>query len=575
MSMKFFAPLQKIGRALMLPIAVLPVAGLMLRFGQPDLLGLGWLADAGNAVFGNLPLIFAIGVAVGFAIENNGVAGLAAVIGYLVLSAVLKAIDPHIDMGVLAGVIVGVVAGVLYNRFRDIRLPEYLAFFGGKRFVPIVTGLSCLLLGAVFGLIWPPVQSGIDHVGQWLVGAGSLGSFVYLVLNRLLLVAGLHHILNSLVWFVFGSFTDASGAVVNGDLHRFFAGDPSAGAFMTGFFPIMMFGLPAACLAMYHAAPRERRGQVAGMLFSMALTSFLTGVTEPIEFTFMFLAPGLYALHALLTGISGVVMSLLHVRLGFTFSAGAIDYVLSFGLASHPLLLWPVGAVFAGIYYTSFRWAIVRFGLKTPGREPDAVGAASAVPADADIEVPAGVTARAAAFLTALGGSGNLLVIDACTTRLRLTVRDVQRIDEPALRGLGARGVLRPSADALQVVLGPQADIVAGELRTAARALPDAVPLPAAAEAHPPSSVTNAGPVSMPPAVDAGAWLAALGGRDNLLSLVSAATTRLRVTLRDPARVDVDALRRLGVLGSVTAGDGLQLIVGRHAAHYAEALTGG
>ncbi|MGH8445594.1 MAG: PTS transporter subunit EIIC, partial [Solimonas sp.] len=408
-----FGPLQKIGRALMLPIAVLPVAGLMLRFGQPDLLNLIWLADAGNAVFANLPLIFAIGVAVGFAADNNGVAGLASAIGYLVLTSVLKAFGKDIDMGVLAGIVAGVAGGLLYNRFKDIRLPEYLAFFGGKRFVPIVTGLACLLLGALFGMIWPPVQTAIDHIGQWLVGAGASGSFVYLVLNRLFLVAGLHHILNSLVWFVFGSFDNAQGVAVTGDLHRFFAGDPTAGAFMTGFFPIMMFGLPAACLAMYHAAPRERRGRVAGMLFSMALTSFLTGVTEPIEFTFMFLAPVLYVIHALLTGLSGVIMDLLHVRLGFTFSAGAIDYVLSYGLASHPLLLWPVGLAFGGVYYVTFRAVIQRFNLKTPGRDVEAPPAAEPVAAVAPGAAAAAGAKTADAYLVALGGPANLVVIDA------------------------------------------------------------------------------------------------------------------------------------------------------------------
>ena len=366
----------------MLPIAVLPVAGLLLRLGQPDLLNVKWIADAGGAVFSNLPLIFAIGVAVGFAKENHGAAALAGGIGYLILTAVLKSINDKLDMGVLAGILCGIVAGNLYNRFHNIKLPEYLAFFGGKRFVPIVTGLVCVVLGLVCGYIWPVVQAGIDWVGHALIGAGGLGLFIYGVLNRLLLVTGLHHILNSLVWFVFGSYQGPE-KVVNGDLHRFFAGDPTAGAFMTGFFPIMMFGLPAACLAMYHAARPENRKLVSGLLLSMALTAFLTGVTEPVEFTFMFLAPILYVIHAILTGISMALMNFLGVKLGFTFSAGAFDYIISYKLGTNGWMLIPVGLAYFFIYYFLFSFAIRKFNLATPGRaeaslEPSAEGVAVA-----------------------------------------------------------------------------------------------------------------------------------------------------------------------------------------------------
>jgi PTS system N-acetylglucosamine-specific IIC component len=241
-----FAKVQRLGRALMLPVAVLPVAGILLRLGQPDVFNVALIANAGDAIFSNLALLFAIGVAVGFAKDNNGTAGLAGAIGYLVQVAVLKSIDPKLDMGVLGGIIDGIVAGMLYNRYKDIKLPSYLAFFGGRRFVPIVTGFSCLILGVVFGFVWPPIQTLIANVGNWIVTAGAVGAFVYGVLNRLLLVTGLHHIINSLCWFVFGSYTGADGKVVTGDLHRFFAGDPTAGGFMAGFFPVMMFGLPAA-----------------------------------------------------------------------------------------------------------------------------------------------------------------------------------------------------------------------------------------------------------------------------------------------------------------------------------------
>ncbi len=231
-----FAKMQRLGRALMLPIAVLPVAGLLLRLGQPDVFNIKMIADAGDAIFSNLPLLFAIGVAVGFAKDNNGTAGLAGAIGYLIETAVMKDINDKLNMGVLSGIIAGMLAGYMYNRFKDIKLPEYLAFFGGKRFVPIVTGVTCLFIGIVLGFVWQPVQSGIDTAGNWLTTAGALGTFVFGVLNRILLATGLHHIINSLAWFVFGSFTPpGGGAVVHGDLHRFFAGDQTAGGFMTGF----------------------------------------------------------------------------------------------------------------------------------------------------------------------------------------------------------------------------------------------------------------------------------------------------------------------------------------------------
>jgi PTS system N-acetylglucosamine-specific IIC component len=579
-----FAKFQKLGRALMLPIAVLPVAGLLLRLGQPDLLNIKWIAEAGNAIFANLALIFAIGVAVGFAKENHGAAGLAGGIGYLILTAVLKSINDKLDMGVLAGILCGIVAGNLYNRFKDIKLPEYLAFFGGKRFVPIITGLVCLVLGLVCGWIWPVVQTGIDWVGHSLISAGALGLFIYGVLNRLLLVTGLHHILNSLVWFVFGNYTGADGKVVTGDLHRFFAGDPTAGSFMTGFFPIMMFGLPAACLAMYHAAHPENRKLVGGMLLSMALTAFLTGVTEPVEFTFMFLAPILYVIHAILTGISMALMSFLHVRLGFTFSAGAFDYIISYRLGTNGWMLIPVGLVYALIYYFLFSFAIRKFNLATPGRAeaslepsaeevPAASGAAGAVPAPPAL-------AGAVGFVRALGGNRNLTLVDACTTRLRLEVVDDSLVNEPALRALGARGIVRPGRNALQVVIGPQAEIVAGEIRDAMAAgeyaaLGSAVQEPAI------SGKNAAGPIADGPlqasaedALVAQQLVSAFGGSSNVQSAENVAVTRLRFVLRDAGKADEGALQRAGAAGVMKASENVwHVIAGQRAPAIAAALN--
>ena len=557
-----FAKVQQLGRSLMLPIAVLPVAGLLLRLGQPDLLDVKLIAQAGDTIFSNLALIFAIGVAVGFARDNAGVAGLAGGMGYLVMMAAVKTIDAKLDPGVLAGIIAGLSAAALYNRYRDIRLPEYLAFFGGKRFVPIVTGLACLVLGAALGLVWPPVQRGIDLLGHWLIGAGALGLFLYGVLNRLLLVTGLHHIINSLVWFVFGSY-HAGGQVVTGDLHRFFAGDPSAGAFMTGFFPIMMFGLPAACLAMYRTAAPERRRAVGGMLLSMALTSFLTGVTEPVEFTFMFLAPVLYAVHAVLTGISMAVMSALHVRLGFTFSAGAFDYLLSYGLSSKGWLLLPIGAATFCVYYGVFAACIRYFDIATPGREASDETATT-------LPLHAAESERIGALIVALGGAANLLSVDACTTRLRLTVGRNDVIDEAALKALGAKGVVRPAADSVQVVLGPEADLVAEELRAALRSEGGAAPASA-----PSSKIVPPLAPAVVPVADRASWVAGFGGEQNLRAVDAVATTRLRVEVRDSARVDEPALKQLGARGVMRFSSTLvHVVIGPQASDVARALRG-
>ncbi|MFM0563841.1 N-acetylglucosamine-specific PTS transporter subunit IIBC [Paraburkholderia sediminicola] len=571
-----FLKIQRLGRALMLPIAVLPVAGLLLRLGQPDVFNIKMIADAGGAIFDNLPLLFAIGVAVGFAKDNNGVAGLAGAIGYLIEIAVMKDINDKLNMGVLSGIVAGIVAGLLYNKYKDIKLPDYLAFFGGKRFVPIVTGVVCLAIGIVFGYVWQPVQGVIDTAGHWLTTAGALGAFVFGVLNRLLLVTGLHHILNSLTWFVFGSFTPPGGVAVTGDLHRFFAGDPTAGTFMTGFFPVMMFGLPAACLAMYHEAPKERRAMVFGLLASMALTSFLTGVTEPIEFSFMFLAPVLYAIHAVLTGLSLAICSALGIHLGFTFSAGFIDYVLNYGLSTKGWWAIPIGLVYMLVYYGLFRFFIRKFNMATPGREPaaeeeqiESFAAGGFVSPVAGTAVP-----RAQRYIAALGGASNLSVVDACTTRLRLSVVDSNKVSESELKTIGARGVLKRGSTNVQVIIGPEADIIADEIRTViAQGGGDAVkPVAAVAPAVAAAPVAAAssaegGPLDPDPL----RWLAVFGGAGNVVSLDAVAATRLRIVVRDPSAVD---RQRLATLDTAwVSADTFHIVVGDAAQRYAAQLA--
>jgi PTS system N-acetylglucosamine-specific IIC component len=449
----WFEKLQSIGKALMLPIAVLPAAALLLRFGAPDLLNIPFITKAGGAVFDNLALIFAIGIAVGLARDNNGAAGLAGAIGYLILTAGLKTINPDLNMSVLAGIISGIEAGYLYNHFHNTKLPEFLGFFGGRRFVPIITAVVSIILAGIFGVIWGPCQAVILAVGEWIIGAGVVGTFVYGVLNRLLIPFGLHHILNSFIWFVFGSYTTPSGVVATGDLNRFFAGDPHAGMFMAGFYIMMMFGMPAVALAMYRCAKPENRAKIGGALFSVAFTSFLTGITEPIEFMFMFLAPALYFVHAILTGLALSVAYGFGILHGFGFSAGFIDYVLNWGLATKPILIIPIGLVFAVIYYVIFSWSIRHFDIPTIGRYDEEI----ALPEDTDMsEYTISITEK-------LGGIVNLNHVSSCITRLRLTVKDPDKVDDAALKALGVKGVIKKGSS-VQVVVGTHAEFIADEM---------------------------------------------------------------------------------------------------------------
>ncbi|MCM3490118.1 N-acetylglucosamine-specific PTS transporter subunit IIBC [Alkalihalophilus marmarensis] len=449
--------LQKIGKSLMLPIAVLPAAALLLRLGQEDLLNIPFMAGAGAAIFDNLALIFAMGVAIGFAHDNNGSAALAGAIGYFVLVNGTQAINDNIEMAILGGIISGIIAGLLYNRFHNIQLPQWLGFFSGRRFVPIVTAATMVILAGIFGVVWPPIQEMINGLGQWIIDAGALGAGVYGFLNRLLIPIGLHHVLNSLVWFVFGEFNGATG-----DLNRFFAGDPSAGIFMTGFFPVMMFGLPAACLAIILTAKKEKKKQVTGMFIGLALTSFLTGITEPIEFSFMFLSPLLYVIHTLLTGAAMSVTYLLEIRHGFGFSAGFLDYALNFSIAQRPLLLLGVGLVYGVIYFVIFYVLIRVLNLKTPGREDDdeIVEEASAEHATGDK-----YHTMAVQFIDALGGKENITSIDNCATRLRLEIADSSLINENALKKSGARGVMRMSKSSIQVIVGTDVEFVSDKMK--------------------------------------------------------------------------------------------------------------
>ncbi|MFC6651153.1 PTS transporter subunit EIIC [Paenibacillus rhizoplanae] len=477
--------LQKLGKSLMLPVATLPAAAILQGFGllnyEKDL-HLGstvggflnqyvapFLNAGAGAIFGNLALIFAIGVAIGFA--GDAVAALSALIAYLVLGKVLLIVpgtfgfindDVVLDMGVLGGIFAGAWAAFLYQKYHNVKMPDWLGFFAGKRFVPIVTAASTMVLAIFIGMIWSPVQDVISDFGNWVVSLGAVGAFVFGTANRLLVPIGLHHVINTIAWFQLGDFTNAAGEVVHGDVWRFLAGDKSAGMFTTGFFPIMMFALPGAALAFIHTAKPEKKKLVASIFIGSAIASILTGITEPLEFSFMFLAPVLYLVHALLTGVSMALMYILDVRLGFSFSAGLIDYLTNLKISTNAWVLFPVGLAFFLLYYVLFRFVIVKFNLKTPGREDDTE--------DEVIDLSKGgatvsSSSRAAKILENIGGSANIRSIDACITRLRLNVNDDKAVKDSALKQLGASGVMRLGQGAVQIVFGPQSEQLKDDIK--------------------------------------------------------------------------------------------------------------
>ncbi|MFF8955793.1 PTS transporter subunit EIIC [Streptomyces sp. NPDC014894] len=406
---KLFQGLQKMGRSLQLPIAVLPAAGILNRLGQPDVFGadgLGWndvakvMAGAGGALLDaniGLPLLFCVGVAIGMAKKSDGSTALAAVVGFLVYYNVLLQFPKDCEVGgevvvtgcqgadgsvtpftyqnpgVFGGIVMGLLAAYFWQRYHRTKLVDWLGFFNGRRLVPIIMAFVAIAFAALCLWIWPPIGSALESFSDWLVSLGAWGSGIFGVTNRALLVIGLHQFLNVPIWFQLGSYTKPDGTVVHGDITMFLAGDPNAGQFTTGFFPIMMFALPAACLAITHCAHPHRRKEIGGLMLSVGLTSFVTGITEPIEYSFLFVAPALYAIHAVLTGVSMAVSWALGVKDGFSFSAGLIDYVINWSLATKPWLIIPIGLCFAVVYYAIFRFAITKFNLPVPGREPEEI----------------------------------------------------------------------------------------------------------------------------------------------------------------------------------------------------------
>ncbi|EIW16267.1 MULTISPECIES: glucose-specific PTS transporter subunit IIBC [Pelosinus] len=511
---KSFGILQQVGRALMLPVALLPAAGLLLAFGNalqnPAAISIMPLLDnhvihalaqimeqAGGIIFGNLSLLFAVGVAVGLS-GGEGVAGLAAIVGFLIMNVTMGIVTgitpdmiagnpayssvlgiPTLQTGVFGGIIVGILAAQVYKRFYNIELPSYLGFFAGKRFVPIVTAAAALVLGVAMTFVWPPIQLGLTLFSRNMIDSNKiLAAFIFGIIERALIPFGLHHIFYNPFWYQFGEYVSKSGQIVNGDQSIFFAQLKdgvafTAGTFMTGKFPFMMFGLPAAALAIYHEAKPEKKAAIGGIMLSAALTSFLTGITEPIEFSFLFVAPVLFGIHTIFAGLSFMLMQILNVKIGMTFSGGVIDYLL-FGVIPNRTDWWlviPVGLVFSVIYYFGFRFAIRTWNLKTPGREED-TGTEEVYNAPA--------SSLAADVLQALGGKNNLTHLDACITRLRVSVKNKSEVNQDRLKKLGASGVM-VIGDNLQIIFGPKSDILKTQMQDimAGKEIPQGVVTPA------------------------------------------------------------------------------------------------
>lgn len=492
-----FGVLQRVGKALMLPVALLPAAGLLLGIGTMmqseyflelfPIFEMPWIqsitsviSSSGDIIFTNLPLIFAVGVAIGLS-DGDGVAGLAAIVGFLIMNVSMKAGAgitfemiqgnpmyanvlgiPTLQTGVFGGIIMGLVAAASYKKFYNIELPQFLGFFSGKRFVPIVASIAGLIVGLILLVIWPPIQNSLLEFSRSMIDTNqTMASFVFGVVERSLIPFGLHHIWYNPFWYQFGEYINQAGQLIMGDQAIFMAQlkdgvEITSGAFMTGKYPLMMFGLPAAALAMYHEAREDKKKLVAGIFFSAALASFLTGITEPIEFAFLFVAPVLFVVHCIFAGFSFMIMHILNIKIGLTFSGGFIDYLL-FGVFPNRTAWWlviPIGIIFAIIYYVGFRFIIRKLNLKTPGREVEED--------EVDINIDGGELA--VKVLEVLGGKKNIKHLDACITRLRITVLDVKKVNKSGFRAIGSAGVMQ-IGDSFQAIFGPKSDMLKEQIK--------------------------------------------------------------------------------------------------------------
>lgn len=492
-----FKKFSRLGQAFMLPIAILPVAGLLLGLGAAlsnesaiaafPFLGVSWLqtlfsimSAAGNAVFANLPLIFTIGVAVGLADRDKGTAGLSAAVAYLVFAGTIAVLlekfsaeDASIDTGVLGALVIGLIVTKLHNKYRQVQLPEFLGFFGGNRFVPIISALIAILIGIAFYIIWPPIQNGLEVVGEWIAKLGTIGSFFYGFFLRLTGAVGLHHTIYPLFWYTsLGGTETVAGEVISGAQNIYFAqlADPNhiglytrGTRFFAGRFATMIFALPAACLGMYHSIPKENRAKNKGFYISAALTSFLTGITEPIEFSFLFSAPWLYVIHAFFDGVSFFIADLLSIRVGNTFSGGLIDFILFGPLQGNLKTNWirviPIGLLWAVVYYFLFRTLVSKFKIAIPGMQINQEDKTNKVVGNSNSDLEN----KSIEIIDALGTEENIEHVTACATRLRVTVKDKDKVDQTALKNLGATAIVEVQ-NGIQAVFGNKSNIYSSKI---------------------------------------------------------------------------------------------------------------
>jgi len=456
--------LQKLGKSLLIPIVALPIAGLLLRLTAPDLLDIP-LFQAAGVILTQMDALIAIGIAMGLAkTKDKGIPALTGFLAIIVLKEGLKVMNPDLNMSVFGGVMAGLLAAFIYNRFKDTKLPSMFAFFSGEKFPITVIIFIMIPIAGLMSLIWPYAQMGIDSFSKTLMGLGAFGVFIFGFLNRFLLPFGLHHVLNTYVYFGLGDYKSANGEVVHGEINRFLSGDPSAGFFIGGFYLTMMFGIPAIALAITRAAKR-RKQETKTLMTSGAATSFVTGITEPIEFTFLFTSPLLYFIHAVFTGLAGAVLYLLNIRHGFSWGAGVIDFILNLNLSNNGLLIIPVGFLFFALYYFTFYFVIIKRDIPVMGREEEAVFEAAATEEEKELSLTHSNHAyMAKKIMENIGGKENVISNDHCMTRLRLELKDVTKVNEEKIKQTGAHGVIKVDKRSVQIVIGPEATTIKREM---------------------------------------------------------------------------------------------------------------
>lgn len=458
--------MQSLGKSMLIPIVALPAAGILFRISAEDLLD--WkLVQAAGAIFSNMDILIAIGIAMGLAkTKDRGIPALTGFLAIAILNEGLALINPDLDMSVFGGVLSGLIAAFIYNRFKDTKLPDIFSFFGGEKFPITMIIVIMIPVTGISALIWPYAQQAIDALAQGLVGLGAIGVFIFGFLNRFLLPFGLHHVLNTYIYFGLGSYETASGEVVTGEITRFLNGDPTAGYFLGGFFVVMIFGIPAVSLAIARAAHKKKKEETKALMSSGSLTSVVAGITEPIEFTFLFTSPLLYFIHSVYTGLAGAVLYILDIRHGFSWGGSVIDYVLNLGIADKGLLLIPVGLVFGVLYYFTFNTIIVKKNIKVVGREDDKAFSEETKESEKDLKLSHGkYEYMAKKVLQNIGGKENLVDYENCMTRLRLVVKDVSMVDEEKIKQTGAHGVVKVDDEHVQIVIGPEVSNVYREFK--------------------------------------------------------------------------------------------------------------